>query len=206
MNGRSQIESNMEERVRGISVPLNLDAFPFHFLAGSAVLHAYYGEEEWQPNDVDVFVPAQKEPDRIFLSNVFCSNREKLGIGEGYSFSCEGDYIGGDFFSVKIHPPNQMTINVVFLYFNEMPTKEEFYKAMVDRFDIKICALAWDGDRLWQPPMANLEKRWSLVKYDPRKGWDRIWKYLSRGFHLEDENGEIYKQSLTLGQNIVNRT
>jgi len=84
---------------------------------------------------------------------------------------------------------------------------EDFHKILVDQFDIKICSLAWDGNKLYYPPanVANLKQKTSMMRfkicnlptptdnardlvyaYNSKlgKSFDRFDKYQYRGFKL----------------------
>ena len=91
-------------------------------------------------------------------------------------------------------------------------SREAFHGVIVDNFDIAICTLAWDGTKLYLPPikLANLQTKTSKMKCSTKRtldklaarsvgnvanligfsvltDFDRLLKYHNRGFTIEPE-------------------
>lgn len=159
-----------------------------YLYAGSAVLDAYYGTSF--ANDKDIFVPSHPSRDESFF------------VAEGYHAVDIGNSLYGHGLSivskvVKImnKKTGEYELDVVFVSVHDPAIPMKVFHAILENdFDIKICALAWDGDTLYRPKEenANLERKTSVVRIkktrtDPlnlERAFARMNKYTYRGFTL----------------------
>ncbi len=154
--------------------------------AGSAVLHAYYGDEHWHPTDVDICMPYGTTS----ISKLARDFKAEDGFTLEYMLSGSKGFAYGnsDFSVIKVRDmaTSKCVCDIVLVYMDnpKQVTKEQLHAHLVEKFDIKICSLAWDGKKLYYPPAteANMITRTSRVIKDcPAK---RIVKYVERGFML----------------------
>lgn len=160
-----------------------------YLYAGGAVLDAYYNTRF--SGDVDIFVPDNENIDKTFT------------VADGYvatdlpPMECYRHTMRAVSRVVKIKEKNtgKHVLDIVFMYMpNSNFTMEDFHAVLVDRFDIPLCALAWDGDKLYFPPrgLANLETKTSVIRIrqnknshtDMQRVMARMTKYLQRGVSL----------------------
>jgi hypothetical protein len=158
--------------------------------AGGAVQDAFYGTA--YASDVDIFVPSA--PNTNVLS-LFTFDTDLYDI-EKFS-SQYPRYISGIKAVAKMvhRATRKPVLDIVFVHVpNQDISMEDFHQILVATFDMPICALAWDGYKLYYPPkaLANLATKSSIVRPKsssvPGRGDARIKKYLARGYKLFSEN------------------
>lgn len=164
--------------------------------SGSAVLESFYGES--YSNDLDIFVAYSEPPGYPYNMN-WCMELYKLLNIKSSDFTTQQTSYGGggeQVFMVLTNVSADKKIDIIVCFLKEVsPTLVDLHKFMVNMFDIKICALAWDGFRLYYPPieLCSLLKKESLVfGIEDDVTFRRAMKYLERGFKLFNNNtGEL---------------
>jgi len=177
-----------------------------HLYAGGAVLDAFYGTSF--ANDVDVFVPYH--PDLDIKHELLDKNGYECVELESSSYI---DILSGVFKVFKLinKKSSDVGIDIVYMHVPD-PTisMEDFHKILVKEFDIAICSLSWDGNKLYYPPphLVNLVEQRSVMRFkecrlpfdtsNPRHDvhvynrrltckFARFDKYQERGFQLTHE-------------------
>lgn len=146
-----------------------------YLYAGSSVLSAYYKDETWSPNDIDIFVGVREFKD-IEL---------KIKIKDEFDFIFGPEYGNPLWKYIRVFDSNKRKVLDIIVFLMEgIISKTTLHELMVREFDIKICSLAWDGHHLFFPPqeLVNLETRESRMVFKTPVG--RQQKYIKRGFVL----------------------
>jgi hypothetical protein len=157
---------------------------------GSYVLDMYYNTS--LANDIDIFVPfyynrqgLQLDEEFILTQLDYNKNQYQLEFLHGWYDNIENKLI-----SVNIRHFNGHKVNITFMIVNDPDiSKEEFHKILVEKFDIKICSIAWDGEKLYLPPseLVDLANKRTTVRDDiieETKGLKRMLKYVERNFRM----------------------
>ena len=171
----------------GITLPESRPAL----FAGSSVLACFYGESNWVPSDIDIFIPVG---DCDFVQGRI-GNWDYLIPG---LVSTSGDakrvLSESSIYSTRMHvekyvDANDKKVDVVYVWqglLRAYTDEKLFHKTLEDTFDIKICALAWNGKELFYPSTIGygLGNKTSTMRKNTQA--TRIEKYRARGFNLEE--------------------
>lgn len=163
----------------------SIDA-PFYLYAGGSVLAAYYNvnyDTTEHKSDVDLFVYG--DPSQVVLvGNTHEVNSHVDNILDAYKEMNKDIYHVIKYRALGDYP----NVDVVFLQGRDIHSTQEFHDWLVDRFDITICATAWDGKKFYIPKGVDMKKMTSpsTVKEYSSKYGQRRKKYIDRGFLIID--------------------